>query len=67
MTFKFSPKGLIRPEIPLFEDLTSGMPSSIDLNRACVKCCFGPLKSPNQPSLLMLTNKLVLSDKLLRT
>ena len=56
MTFKISPIGLIKPEKPLLEDLTRGIPSSIDLKRACVKCCRGPLKFPNHPSLLMFTN-----------
>ena len=67
IVFKISPIGLISPEMPLLDDLTIGMPSSMDLNCACTKCCLGPLTLPNQPSLLILTNKFVFFDILLRT
>jgi len=48
--FKTFPLGLINALIPLFADLTVNVSDSIDLKIAFVKCCWGPMLSPNQAS-----------------
>jgi len=44
------PIGLIMADIPLFADLITYFPLSIDLKMLCAKCCFGPIEFPNHPS-----------------
>ena len=53
------PVGSICAEIPLLDDLKRFLPSSIDLKIECLKCCSGPIVSPNQPSSEILIIKLV--------
>ena len=44
------PLGLTKAETPLFVDLITFLPSSIDLNIEWDKCWAGPIDLPNQPS-----------------
>ena len=48
--FSIIPIGLTMADIPLFADLITYFPLSIDLKILCAKCCFGPIEFPNHPS-----------------
>ena len=54
------PKGLTIAAIPLFAERNKYFPLSIALKMLCVKCCFGPIDSPNHPSseILIIKSKL---------
>ena len=52
-----NPVGSTIAEIPLLADLKVYFPYSTDLKILCVKCWYGPIDPPNQPSSDMFTIK----------
>ena len=44
------PLEFTKADIPLLEDLITGLPSSIDLKTEWEKCWCGPIEFPNHPS-----------------